>query len=90
MNWLQVQLGSITTEAIRLALVQILLQKRGIKLNPITTLYYISPCCFAFLMLPFFFVDLPHIMSDDDLKVTCLRGICVLVAQFVTICHVRR
>lgn len=30
-----------------------LLQRRGIKLNPITTLYLIAPCCFAFLCFPF-------------------------------------
>jgi hypothetical protein len=28
-------------------------QRRGIKLNPITTLYLIAPCCFAFLCIPF-------------------------------------
>lgn len=28
-------------------------QRRGIKLNPITTLYLIAPCCFAFLCVPF-------------------------------------
>ena len=29
------------------------LQSRGLKLNPITTLYLIAPCCFAFLCVPF-------------------------------------
>ena len=28
-------------------------QRRGIKLNPITTLYLIAPCCFVFLCVPF-------------------------------------
>ena len=36
------QTGSIVTESFRLALVQILLQQRGIKLNPVSTLYYIG------------------------------------------------
>jgi hypothetical protein len=36
------QCGSIVTESFRLALVQILLQQRGIKLNPVSTLYYIG------------------------------------------------
>lgn len=47
------QLASIVTESSRLTLVQLLLQSRGLKLNPITSLYYISPCCFAFLSIPF-------------------------------------
>ena len=36
-------LAGITIEAGRLALVQLLLQKRGLKLSPITTLYYLAP-----------------------------------------------
>ena len=47
------QLASVVTESTRLTLVQILLQRRGVKLNPITTLYLIAPCCFAFLCVPF-------------------------------------
>lgn len=32
---------------------QVLLQRKsGLKLNPITTLYYVAPCCFLFLLLP--------------------------------------
>jgi len=46
------QLGSVLTESTRLALVQILLQKRGLKLNPITTLYYVAPASGLFLMIP--------------------------------------
>lgn len=62
-------MGSIVSESFRLALVQILLQKRGIKLNPVTTLYYIAPCCFAFLLLPFGFIELPKIMAEEGLQV---------------------
>ena len=46
------QLGSVLTESARLALVQILLQRRGLKLNPITTLYYVAPASGLFLMIP--------------------------------------
>ena len=35
------QLASIVTESTRLVVVQKLLQSRGLKLNPITTLYYV-------------------------------------------------
>lgn len=27
------------------------LQSRGLKLNPVTTLYYVAPCCFCFLLV---------------------------------------
>lgn len=46
------QLGSVLTESTRLVLVQILLQKRGLKLNPITTLYYVAPASGLFLIIP--------------------------------------
>ena len=57
---------SIVTESSRLVLIQILLQQRGIKLNPITTLYYIAPACFVFLMFPFAFLELPKMWSTND------------------------
>eukprot|EP00208_Stichococcus_sp_RCC1054_P007436 CAMPEP_0206150384 /NCGR_PEP_ID=MMETSP1473-20131121/38272_1 /ASSEMBLY_ACC=CAM_ASM_001109 /TAXON_ID=1461547 /ORGANISM="Stichococcus sp, Strain RCC1054" /LENGTH=331 /DNA_ID=CAMNT_0053547883 /DNA_START=1603 /DNA_END=2598 /DNA_ORIENTATION=+ len=58
------QTMSMITESTRLVLVQILLQRRGLKLNPITSLYYIAPCCFAFLLLPFLMFELPKIRND--------------------------
>lgn len=61
-----VQSGSIVSESFRLALIQILLQKRGIKLNPITTLYYVAPACFCFLTIPFMFIELPKLYSSQD------------------------
>lgn len=63
------QLGSIIVESIRLVLVQLLLQSRGLKLNPITTLYYVSPCCFAFLLVPFFSLEWLKIMNDEDVVI---------------------
>eukprot|EP00898_Chlorokybus_atmophyticus_P005223 jgi/Chlat1/5701/Chrsp38S00428 len=32
-------------------------------MNPITSLYYISPCCFAFLLPAFAYFELPFIMA---------------------------
>eukprot|EP00891_Asterochloris_glomerata_P003318 jgi/Astpho2/3318/e_gw1.00054.52.1_t len=62
------QMCSICTESTRLVLVQILLQRRGLKLNPITTLYYVAPCCLAFLVLPFAMLELPKIMNDPKVN----------------------
>ncbi len=53
----------------RLTLVQILLQKRGIKMNPVSTLYHIAPCCFVFLFLPFIYIELPKMVNDPNLNV---------------------
>ena len=43
-----------------------LLQKRGLKLNPITSLYYISPCCFVFLAFPWAFLELPKLLNSPE------------------------
>jgi len=53
------QLASVATESTRLMLVQILLQRRGLSLNPITTMYYIAPASFLFLSMPFALVGTP-------------------------------
>lgn len=60
-NWigLLVQLGAVVVEAFRLVLVELLLNRAGLKLNanPFLSLYYISPCCFLCLLVPFFAVE---------------------------------
>ncbi|KAF5834059.1 hypothetical protein DUNSADRAFT_9409 [Dunaliella salina] len=63
------QCSSIVTESFRLVLIQILLQRRGIKLNPITTLFYVSPACFVFLSFPFVLLELPKMMNDERLVI---------------------
>lgn len=57
------QASSIVTESFRLCLIQILLQARGIKLNPVTTLYYVAPACFGFLSVPFAALELPKMRA---------------------------
>ena len=48
------QVTGIFAEALRLVLTQVLLQKKGLTLNPITSLYYIAPCRY-FIVLFFIF-----------------------------------
>lgn len=62
------QLISICTESTRLTLVQILLQSRGLKLNPVTTLYYIAPCSAAFLLIPFSLLEAKPLFNDPDVQ----------------------
>lgn len=60
------QLGAVVFEATRLVLIQILLSSKGITLNPITTLYYVSPCCLAFLTLPWAIVEFPTLRNTSS------------------------
>ncbi|KAL3682607.1 hypothetical protein R1sor_000629 [Riccia sorocarpa] len=57
------QLGAVAFEATRLVLIQILLTSKGISLNPITSLYYVAPCCFAFLSIPWFIIEYPQLLA---------------------------
>jgi hypothetical protein len=63
------QLVAIALESVRLVLVQILLQSRGLKLNPITTLYYVAPCCLAFLTVPFFSIEYARLAADANVVI---------------------
>ncbi|KAG8658957.1 probable sugar phosphate/phosphate translocator At1g48230 isoform X1 [Manihot esculenta] len=53
------QVTGIFAEALRLVLTQVLLQKKGLTLNPVTSLYYIAPCSFVFLFVPWFLLEKP-------------------------------
>ncbi|KAL6906051.1 hypothetical protein ACP4OV_003652 [Aristida adscensionis] len=57
------QLAAVAAEATRLVLIQILLTSRGMSLNPITSLYYIAPCCLVFLAVPWYAVELPRLRA---------------------------
>lgn len=61
------QVTGIFAEALRLVLTQVLLQKKGLTLNPITSLYYIAPCSFFFLFVPWYLLEKP------DMEVTQIQ-----------------
>ncbi|KAL0648165.1 hypothetical protein Bca4012_046456 [Brassica carinata] len=60
------QLGAVAFEATRLVLIQILLTSKGITLNPITSLYYVAPCCLAFLFIPWIYVEFPVLRDTSS------------------------
>ncbi|KAJ4890619.1 putative sugar phosphate/phosphate translocator [Raphanus sativus] len=60
------QLGAVAFEATRLVLIQILLTSKGINLNPITSLYYVAPCCLVFLSVPWIFVEFPVLKETSS------------------------
>lgn len=66
------QAASMMCEATRLTLVQILLTRKGLSLNPITTLYYVAPACFGFLTIPWVVLELPKVLQSDDVRVNPL------------------
>ncbi|KAA3486243.1 putative sugar phosphate/phosphate translocator [Gossypium australe] len=65
-SWgVMLQLGAVAFEATRLVMIQILLTSKGITLNPITSLYYVAPCCLVFLLVPWIFVEYP-VLKDTS------------------------
>lgn len=62
------QLGAVAFEATRLVMIQILLTSKGISLNPITSLYYVAPCCFVFLLVPWVFVEYPILKETSSFR----------------------
>ncbi|KAL5547880.1 hypothetical protein UlMin_003111 [Ulmus minor] len=60
------QLLAVSFEATRLVLIQILLNAKGISLNPITSLYYVAPCCFVFLCVPWVIVEYPLLRDTSS------------------------
>ncbi|KAF5176615.1 Sugar phosphate transporter domain containing protein [Thalictrum thalictroides] len=60
------QLGAVAFEATRLVMIQILLTSKGITLNPITSLYYVAPCCLVFLFVPWVLVELPLLRESSS------------------------
>ncbi|KAK8558965.1 hypothetical protein V6N13_098567 [Hibiscus sabdariffa] len=61
------QLGAVAFEATRLVMIQILLTSKGIALNPITSLYYVAPCCLVFLLVPWIYVEFPVLKETSEL-----------------------
>ena len=63
------QLSALVFKALRLMLVQVLITRQGYAMNPIQSLYYVSPACAACLAMPFIAVELPEILADVHLEI---------------------
>jgi hypothetical protein len=59
------QLSALVFEATRLMLVQVLMNSQGYTLNPIQSLYYVSPACLLCLAIPFLVLEFPIMRSTD-------------------------
>ncbi|BAT76987.1 hypothetical protein LR48_Vigan01g292700 [Vigna angularis] len=79
------QVTGIFAEALRLVLTQVLLQKKGLNLNPITSLYYIAPCSFVFLFVPWYLLEKP-VMEVSQIQfnfwIFFSNALCALALNF--------
>jgi len=75
-----IQVLSCICEAVRLALIQILLQRQGLKLNPVSTLYYMAPACLACLGVMFVLFEydpvVPAKIAEIGLSVFAANAAC--------------
>lgn len=62
------QLTALGFEAMRLTMVQVLMNSKGLSMNPMQSLYYVSPACLICLLMPFFAKELPEMMRRTDWK----------------------
>ncbi|KAH1216496.1 putative sugar phosphate/phosphate translocator [Glycine max] len=80
-----VAVTGIFAEALRLVLTQVLLQKKGLSLNPITSLYYIAPCSFVFLSVPWYLLEKP-VMEVSQIQfnfwIFFSNALCALALNF--------
>ncbi|KAK4478364.1 hypothetical protein RD792_017654, partial [Penstemon davidsonii] len=79
------QVTGIFAEALRLVLTQVLLQKKGLTLNPITSLYYIAPCSFMFLFIPWYFLEKPGMEVSQiqfNFWIFFSNAVCALLLNF--------
>ncbi|KAI4338773.1 hypothetical protein MLD38_023786 [Melastoma candidum] len=74
------QLGALVFEATCLVMIQILLTSKGINHNPITSLYYVAPCCSVFLLVPWVLVEYPILRDNSSfhLDFWVFRAKCLL------------
>ncbi|KAL6769719.1 EZY14 [Auxenochlorella protothecoides x Auxenochlorella symbiontica] len=58
------QLAALLFEAARLTLVQILMNSKGLAMNPLQSLYYVSPACLLCLLVPFALVEYSSLLQS--------------------------
>ncbi|KAJ8556099.1 hypothetical protein K7X08_022857 [Anisodus acutangulus] len=95
-NWVGViyQMGGVVGEALRLIFMEILVKRKGLKLNPISVMYYVSPCSALCLLVPWIFLEKPKM--DEQLTWTfhplvltlnCICTFALNLSVFLVISH---
>jgi EamA domain-containing membrane protein RarD len=85
------QLAALGFEAARLTLVQVLINSKGLQMNPLQSLYYVSPACLLCLCVPFVGVELhtllqePPVIYPSVLLANALAAFALNLAVFLLI-----
>ncbi|OVA10322.1 Triose-phosphate transporter domain [Macleaya cordata] len=94
-NWIGVvyQMGGVVGEALRLIFMEILVKRKGLKLNPISVMYYVSPFSALCLFIPWIFLEKPK-MDEASWSfqpvVLALNSLCTFalnLSVFLVISH---
>lgn len=74
-NWIGVvyQMGGVVGEALRLIFMEIFVKRKGLKLNPISVMFYVSPCRYAFPLIKFI---IPYLLVQ-------IIGLCDMSIEFI-------
>ncbi|XP_039061065.1 probable sugar phosphate/phosphate translocator At3g14410 isoform X1 [Hibiscus syriacus] len=95
-SWIGVvyQMGGVVGESLRLIFMEILVKRKGLKLNPISLMYYVSPCSALCLFIPWLFLEKPkmdaHRMWNLQPIVLTLNSLCTFalnLSVFLVISH---
>ncbi|KAL5716150.1 hypothetical protein ACHQM5_017879 [Ranunculus cassubicifolius] len=95
-NWIGVvyQMGGVVGEALRLIFMEIFVKRKGLKLNPISMMYYVSPCSAICLFIPWIFLEMPKIAENGPWSfqpvVLTLNSLCTFalnLSVFLVISH---
>ncbi|MED6169881.1 hypothetical protein PIB30_025294 [Stylosanthes scabra] len=95
-NWVGVvyQMGGVVGEALRLIFMEIFVKRKGLKLNPISVMYYVSPCSAICLFLPWIFLEKPKMDEHGPwnfppvlLILNCLCTFALNLSVFLVITH---
>ena len=62
-NWIGVvyQMGGVVGEALRLIFMEIFVKRKGLKLNPISVMFYVSPCRYTLPVASYKFI-VPYLL----------------------------
>lgn len=95
-SWIGVvyQMGGVVGEALRLIFMEIFVKRKGLKLNPISIMYYVSPCSALCLFIPWIFLEKPKMDANGlwnfppiVLILNCLCTFALNLSVFLVISH---
>ncbi|XP_030492175.1 probable sugar phosphate/phosphate translocator At3g14410 [Cannabis sativa] len=95
-NWVGVvyQMGGVVGEALRLIFMEIFVKRKGLKLNPVSVMYYVSPFSALCLFIPWIFLEKPKMDASGTWNfpplVLALNSLCTFalnLSVFLVITH---